>query len=74
LYGLRRQAELQKSQAEIQRSQAEIQEAQRDNEEAHQGFEEKFNALIEAQLRTDAKIDKLVALWLKRPPNGKSSR
>jgi len=24
--------------------------------------------------RTDAKIDKLIGLWLKRPPNGKSGR
>ena len=33
--------------------------------------EDSLNALIAAQLRTDAKIDRLATIWLKRPPNGK---
>ena len=46
-------------------------EAQAAHKEAQQEWSFKFNALIDAQQRTDAKIEKLTDLWLKRPPNGK---
>jgi hypothetical protein len=58
----------------IVRIEAQAHKARRDQEEAHKDFIFRLNVLTDAQARTDAKIDKLAEIWLKRPPNGKPKR